>query len=184
LRRPYQEDLDVDGRVCEAIHVAHCRERSAGFDLVHNHLDWLPLAMSGLCRAPMLTTIHGIGDRRVVAACRGARSAFVSISDAHRVPYLDYLATVHHGIDVSEWPFVAEPGEGLVAVGRIHPDKATAQAIEIARRLERPLEPSPPSRQRYGWTGQWSLRPRVGGSARNAWSPTICDCTESCWTKE
>ena len=27
--------------------------------LVHNHLDRLPLAMSGLCRSTMLTTIRG-----------------------------------------------------------------------------------------------------------------------------
>jgi glycosyltransferase involved in cell wall biosynthesis len=137
--RPYNEDPDVDGRVCEAMHIAHCLERSAEFDLVHNHLDWLPLAMSELSRAPMLTTIHGIGDRRILAAYRTARSAFVSISDADRVADLDYLATVHHGIDLSQWPFVAEPRDGLVAVGRIHPDKATAQAIEIARRAGRPL---------------------------------------------
>lgn len=137
--RPYNEDPDADGRVWEAMHIAHCLGRSAEFDLVHNHLDWLPLALSGLCRAPMLTTIHGIGDRRILAAYRAAHSAFVSISDADRVADLDYLATVHHGIDVSQWPYVPVPGDGLVAVGRIHPDKATAQAIEIARRAGRPL---------------------------------------------
>jgi glycosyltransferase involved in cell wall biosynthesis len=137
--RPYNEDPDVDGRVAEALHIAHCLERSAEFDLVHNNLDWLPLAMSGLCRAPMLTTIHGFGDRRILPAYQAARSAFVSISDADRAPELTYLGTVHHGIDVSQWPYVADPGDGLVAVGRIHPDKATAQAIEIARRVGRPL---------------------------------------------
>lgn len=137
--RPYNEDADVDGRVAEALHIGHCLERSAEFDLVHNNLDWLPLAMSGLCRAPMLTTIHGFGDRRIRPAYRAARSAFVSISDADRDAELTYLGTVHHGIDVSQWPYVADPGDGLVAVGRIHPDKATAQAIEIARRAGRPL---------------------------------------------
>ena len=137
--RPYNEDPDADGRVWEALHIAHCLERSMDFDLVHNHLDWLPLAMSGLCRAPMLTTIHGIGDRRILPAYQGSRSAFVSISDADRAVELTYLATVHHGIDVAQWPFVPTPGDYLVAVGRIHPDKATAQSIEIARRAGRPL---------------------------------------------
>src|SRR4051812_12529855 len=55
----YEMDLALDGRVWEAIHVAHALTRSAEFDLVHNHLDWLPLAFSDLCAAPMLTTIHG-----------------------------------------------------------------------------------------------------------------------------
>jgi glycosyltransferase involved in cell wall biosynthesis len=137
--RPYNEDPDADGRVWEALHTAHCLERSGDFDLVHNHLDWLPLAMSGLCRAPMLTTIHGIGDGRILPAYQRSRSAFVSISDADRVAELTYLATVHHGIDVAQWPFVSTPGDYLVAVGRIHPDKATAQAIEIARPAGLPL---------------------------------------------
>jgi glycosyltransferase involved in cell wall biosynthesis len=137
--RPYQEDPAMDGRVWEALHVAHCLERSAEFDLVHNNLDWLPLAMSGLCRAPMLTTIHGFGDRRILPAYQRSRSAFVSISDADRAPELEYLATVHHGIDLSPWPVTPTAGRWLVACGRIHPDKATADSIEIARRLGRPL---------------------------------------------
>jgi glycosyltransferase involved in cell wall biosynthesis len=137
--RPYQEDPAFDGRVCEAIHTAHCLERSSDFDLIHNHLDWLPLALSKLCRAPMLTTIHGIGDPRILPAYHGAHSSFVSISDSDRIDSIPYLATVRHGIDLTQWTFEPEPGEYLVTFGRIHPDKATADAIEIARRAGRDL---------------------------------------------
>lgn len=137
--RPYQEDPSLDGRVWEAIHIGHCFERSAEFDLVHNHLDWLPLAMSGLCRSPLVTTIHGFGSPRILPAYQASRSSFVSISDADRSPALDYLATVHHGIDTSRWPYQADPGPDLVCFGRIHPDKATADSIEIARRSGRRL---------------------------------------------
>jgi glycosyltransferase involved in cell wall biosynthesis len=137
--RPYNDDPSMDGRVWEALHTAHALERSGEFDLVHNHLDWLPLAMSRLCRAKMLTTIHGFGDRRILPAYARSTSAFVSISDADRATELDYVATVHHGIDVSAWPVELTPGDSLVALGRIHPDKATADAIEIARRSGRRL---------------------------------------------
>jgi glycosyltransferase involved in cell wall biosynthesis len=136
---PYNDDPGRDGRIWEALHTAHCLERSAEFDLIHNHLDWLPLAMSRLCRTRLLTTIHGFGDRRILPAYERSTSAFVSISDADRAPGLDYVATVHHGIDASMWPVTLEPGEDLVIFGRIHPDKATADAIEIARRLGRRL---------------------------------------------
>ena len=34
----------MDGRVWEALHVSHALARSGEFDLVHNQLDWLPLA--------------------------------------------------------------------------------------------------------------------------------------------
>src|SRR4029079_10282549 len=49
----YAEDPELDGRVWEAIHVAHTLTRSGEFDLVHNQLDWLPLVFDRLCRAPM-----------------------------------------------------------------------------------------------------------------------------------
>jgi glycosyltransferase involved in cell wall biosynthesis len=136
---PYAEDPGLDGRVWEALHVAHALGRSGEFDLIHNHLDWLPLALSGLSRAPMVTTIHGFSSDRILPAYQRSGSAFVAISDSDRAPGLDYVATVHHGVDTAALPFCAAAGEGLVCFGRIHPDKGTAQAIEIARRAERAL---------------------------------------------
>jgi glycosyltransferase involved in cell wall biosynthesis len=137
--RPYEEDGTIDGRIWEALHVAHALGRSAEFDLIHNHLDWLPLAFAPLAQAPMVTTVHGFSSPRILPAYQRSGSAFVSISDADRAPGLEYVATVHHGVDVSTLPFTATAGDGLVCFGRIHPDKGTAQAIEIARRAERPL---------------------------------------------
>ena len=132
IPRPYAEDSSLDGRVWEAMHVAHALSRSAEFELVHNHLDWLPLAFAAHCRAPLLTTIHGFSDRAILPAYQSARSAYVSISDADRVPELDYAATVYHGIDLAGLPFSAAGGDDLVILGRIHPDKGTAHAITIA----------------------------------------------------
>jgi len=137
--RGYAEDPSMDGRVWEALHVAHAFSRSSDFDIVHSHLDWLPLAFSQHCEAPLVTTIHGFGDRRIMPAYRRARSAFVAISDADRVPGLDYVATVHHGIDLDALPFCADGGDDLVVLGRIHPDKGTAAAIDIARQAGRRL---------------------------------------------
>ena len=158
--RPFGEDTSLDGRVWEALHIAHCLARSGEFDLVHNHLDWLPLAMGGFCRAPLLTTVHGFSSPRILPAYQRSGSAFVSISNADRAPGLSYLATVYHGIDLSQFPAGASQfpagasqfpagasrspagagtGEELVAFGRIHTDKGTADAVEIARQAGRPL---------------------------------------------
>ncbi|MBA3529824.1 MAG: glycosyltransferase family 4 protein [Propionibacteriaceae bacterium] len=135
----YAEDPARDGRVWEAMHVSYALAKSAEFDLVHNHLDWLPLAFARHCRTALLTTIHGFSDRKILPAYQSANSAYVSISDADRVPELDYVATIHHGIDLAALPFSAGGGEDLVILGRIHPDKGTADAIEIARRAGRRL---------------------------------------------
>jgi len=136
----YAEDDALEGRVWEALHVSHALERSAEFDLMHNHLDWLPLAFSQHCRTRLVTTIHGFSDRKILPAYQASSSSFVSISDADRAAELNYVATVHHGIDLSRFAFSATGGEDLVVLGRIHPDKGTADAIEIANQAGRRLK--------------------------------------------
>jgi glycosyltransferase involved in cell wall biosynthesis len=136
----YAETPGLDGRVWEALHVAHAFERSGEFDLVHSHLDWLPLAFAAHCRAPLLTTIHGFSGAGILPAYASAESAhFVSISNADRAAALRYVATIYHGIDLETLPFSRVAGDTLVVFGRIHPDKGTAAAIEIARRADRRL---------------------------------------------
>ncbi len=140
---PYADHPEVDGRVAEALHVAHVLHRSAEFDLVHNNLDWLPLSFIEVCAAPMVTTVHGFSNRAILPAYRFAestgRSSLVSISDADRVADLRYAATIYHGIDLDLLPFSAAGGEDLVILGRISPEKGTAEAIEIARLAGRRL---------------------------------------------
>jgi glycosyltransferase involved in cell wall biosynthesis len=136
----YEEDASLDGRIWEGLHVAHVLSRSGEFDLVHNHLDWLPLAFSKFCRTQMLTTIHGFSDPKILPAYQAADSGYVSISDADRAPELNYCATVHHGIDLRLFNFSATGGDDLVILGRIHPDKGTADAIDIARWVRRRLK--------------------------------------------
>lgn len=135
----YAEDDAMDGRVWEALHVGHALSRSHGFDIVHSHLDWLPLAFAASWRAPLVTTVHGFSGPAILPAYLAAASNYVSISDSDRSPQLDYVATIHHGIDLTELDLREVPGEDLVVFGRIHPDKGTAEAIEIARRAGRRL---------------------------------------------
>jgi glycosyltransferase involved in cell wall biosynthesis len=157
----YAEDDTLDGRVYEALHVSYAFGRSAEFDLVHNHLDWLPLAFSRHCRAPLLTTIHGFSDPGILPAYQAARSGYVSISDADRVPELDYLATIHHGIDLDTVEFSPAGGEDLLILGRIHPDKGTADAIEIARRAGRRLTIAGPVQDQQYFSEQ--VQPQIDG---------------------
>lgn len=135
----YAEDPELDGRVWEALHVSAALKDSDRFDLIHNQLDWLPLAFSAHARAPMVTTIHGFSGPQILPAYARAQSAFVSISDADRSPDLDYLATVHHGIDFDDFSFQESTDGHLVALGRMHPDKGIDTAIEIAQRSGRRL---------------------------------------------
>jgi glycosyltransferase involved in cell wall biosynthesis len=135
----YAEHPEMDGRIWEALHASHALARSGEFDLVHNHMDWLPLAFAEHAKAPLLTTIHGFSAPSILPAYRASGSAFVAISDSDRAAGLDYIATIHHGVDITGLPFGTDPGDDLVVFGRIHPDKGTATAIRIAAAAGRRL---------------------------------------------
>jgi glycosyltransferase involved in cell wall biosynthesis len=139
--RPYSEDPTIDAKVWELIHVAHVFERAAEFDLIHNQADFVPLAFSRLVSTPMVTTIHGFSSERIMPVFKRYedRVAYVAISAADRHRDLTYAATIHHGIELDEFPFDPMGGEDLLFFGRIHPDKGPAEAIAAARRTGRRL---------------------------------------------
>lgn len=137
----YAEDNSVDAKVAECLHISHVMERAGEFDLIHNNFDFLPLTYSRLCKVPMLTTIHGFSSSKIIPVYKKYNSsgAYVSISDADRNPELDYLATVYNGLRLSDFTFNPSPQDYLLFFGRIHPDKGTAEAIEIARKSKKRL---------------------------------------------
>ena len=135
----YADEPGPDGRIWEALHVSHALARSREFDVLHNQMDWLPLAFDAQVDAPMVTTIHGFSGPGILPAYVRSRSSYVAISDSDRAAELDYVATIHHGVDLAALPYRASPGDDLVVFGRIHPDKGTAEAIEIARAVGRRL---------------------------------------------
>src|SRR5579859_3447276 len=141
VRRGYSEDPDADPKVCECLHIAHVFERAAEFDLIHNSFDFLPLTYSELVDTPLLTTIHGFSSSAILPVYQryNARGAYVAISDSDRHPSLDYLATIHHGIDTESFSLHPAPGGYLLFFGRIHPDKGAVEAIDAAERAGMPL---------------------------------------------
>ena len=135
--RPYSEDPSVNPKVAECLHIAEVFERSADYDLIHNHFDFLPLTYSALVETPVLTTIHGFSSPAIIPVYRkyNAQSHYVAISESDRSPELDYIATIHHGIDVARFPFSGAEGEYLLFFGRIHPEKGVHEAIQVAQRV-------------------------------------------------
>lgn len=133
---PYAEDRGIDPKVAECLHISHLMEKASRFDLIHNHFDFLPLTYSKLIRTPMLTTIHGFSSPKILDAYRKYNGScfYASISNADRSDELDYIATVYNGVDGKDFPFERNPQDYLLFFGRIHPEKGTQEAIQIARK--------------------------------------------------
>ena len=137
----WSEGEGIDAKVAECVHIADVFEHANEFDIIHNGFDFLPLTYSALVDTPVVTTIHGFSSPMIVPVYEryDASSTYVAISDSNRHPRLHYAATIHHGIDIDSFAQHSSPGEHLLFFGRIHPDKGTAEAIEVARRCDRRL---------------------------------------------
>jgi glycosyltransferase involved in cell wall biosynthesis len=134
-----------DFRALEQEHIACCYEAAlAGqFDVVHSHLHVHALAFSRLVDCPTVSTMHGAAWVRAIHPVldRHRDQPFVSLSDAERTfkPDLNYVATVHNGIRMEDFPFCVEKEDYLLFAGRLSPEKGAAEAVEIARRSGRRL---------------------------------------------
>jgi glycosyltransferase involved in cell wall biosynthesis len=134
--RPYEEDKSLDPKVWECLHIGHMMEQANKFDIIHNNYDFLPLTYSRLIGTPMLTTIHGFSSPKIIPVFKkyNDKGFYVSISNADRSSELRYMATVYNGIKTSDFTFKKLTGEYLLFFGRIHPDKGTAVAIDMAKK--------------------------------------------------
>ena len=132
--RGYEEDKTLDAKVQECMHISYLMERAGEFDIIHNHFDFLPLTWSRLIPTPMVTTIHGFSSPRIIPVYARFNDVnhYVSISYANRSPELQYAANIYNGIRTEEFSLETQPEDYLLYFGRIHPDKGTFDAIQIA----------------------------------------------------
>lgn len=141
VEQGYEELPGSDAKVLEYQHLSFVMEQAHRFDLIHNHFDFMPLAYSRLINTPIVTTIHGFSSPKIIPIYQRFNDicSYVSISNSDRSPLLKYIATVYNGIDTSQFTFQRKPEDYLLYFGRIHPDKGTWEAIQIAKQAKRQL---------------------------------------------
>jgi len=139
--KPYGEYPEMDAKVCECLHISHFMEMAGHFDILHNNYDFLPLTYTRLVNTPMVTTIHGFSSAKIIPVYKKYNSTnfYVSISNSDRSPELEYGATVYNGINPEAFSFEPYPEDYLLFFGRIHPEKGTLEAVEIAQKAGRKL---------------------------------------------
>jgi glycosyltransferase involved in cell wall biosynthesis len=118
-------------------------ERARDFDVIHSHVDWLPLPVLSRAGVPFLTTMHGRLDLPGLPQVIGAfaDAPFVSISADQRrpVPEANWIATIQHGLPKDMFRPSYEPGSYLAFLGAADGGQGPEDAIRIARAARMPL---------------------------------------------
>jgi uncharacterized repeat protein (TIGR01451 family) len=122
------------------------RARMGDIDIIHMH-GWLECIYGGMFNPdlPIVMTLHvpaknsGMDDAQnlLFNNMLSPSMHFVSISDYQKRQYhgLDNIETIHHGINVDDYPFGNTPDKQdyLFMIGRITRDKGQDRAIAIAK---------------------------------------------------
>lgn len=120
--------------------IGEVMQRADEFDIIHCHLDFYPFAFEALVRTPIVSTLHGRLDLDHLPPVfkRFPKAAVVSISYHQRLPLASvhphWVGRVYNGVAVEQFPFSDTPGDYLLFLGRIAPEKRVDWAVEIARR--------------------------------------------------
>ena len=114
------------------------------FDIIHFHTDFLHFPLSRRQPAPHVTTLHGRLDiTELIPLYEEFREVpVISISNSQRAPlaWVNWQATVYHGLPRDLYLPGGGTGNYFAFVGRISPEKRVDRAIEIARRSGIPVK--------------------------------------------
>jgi len=123
------------------VQVARALEHSRGFDIVHNHMGELAMAMARLTDTPMLSTIHNAVSEDCLCLWDSFGGSYNAISWAAKraLPDKGFVGVVYNAIDVSSFPYEERKDDYLLFIGRMSPQKGPQHAIEVAKRLGRRL---------------------------------------------
>jgi mannose-6-phosphate isomerase-like protein (cupin superfamily) len=94
-------DKSIILRALDCLHISEVFEQADDFDLIHNHLDFLPLSCSGLTATPMLSTIYEPLSSDVMPVYKkfDKKVSYVFDSNVNDFKGLSCAAAINHGIN-------------------------------------------------------------------------------------
>ena len=133
----------ADPSAASAMLLEAIARRARDFDVIHAHIDWLPLPLLSRLGVPFLTTMHGRLDLPGLpdVVRQFPEASFVSISDHQRLPLpqAKWIGTIQHGLPSEPLHPSYEKGSYLAFLGRLTADKGPEDAIRIAHATRMPL---------------------------------------------
>lgn len=116
--------------------------RNGKYDIIHNHMGLNMAALGNLSPVPMVTTNHSsIAPDFEPLAILSKDCNFISISNSQRelAPFLNYVATIYHGIDTKSFDFNQTGGDYLLFLATMSEAKGADIAIQIAKKSGKKL---------------------------------------------
>jgi glycosyltransferase involved in cell wall biosynthesis len=128
-----------DAGILNMLNVVTCLEQATHFDIIHNHTFPEGLAMAGLVRTPVLSTLHGglTDDQLVLFEHYKGWYNTISFSQKELLPPKERFAgVVYNAIDCASYPFNSgRRDDYLLFLSRMSIEKGPHVAIDVARRL-------------------------------------------------
>jgi glycosyltransferase involved in cell wall biosynthesis len=128
-------------------HTLSCIERADEFDIINDHTGPLGLLLGGLVETPVVHTAHGPLDgeagemyERIVRVVPDSKLISLSLNQRRPKPDLPWIANCPNALDFSLYPSKPHPGDYLLFLGRMSPDKGCHRAIAVANELDLPLK--------------------------------------------
>jgi glycosyltransferase involved in cell wall biosynthesis len=139
----YQHDDTIwDWRLAEFMQLGLAYEHAGELDVINSHVYCFALPFTRLVRTPTVHTFHICPTPDFVRFCRlYPEGRYVLISEFQRQFFADIkvAGVVHNGIDTAAFPFTPDPGDYIVFLGDMRPDKGPLEAIRCARAAGIPI---------------------------------------------
>lgn len=112
------------------------------FDIIHDHNGHLSLPTANIANTPVVVTMHGVintTNKKIFEMLNKPYLVSISKSQVARIPGINHIGTVYHGMNMGYYPFSGQSEGFLLFAGRISIEKGLHHAIEVAQNLNLPL---------------------------------------------
>jgi glycosyltransferase involved in cell wall biosynthesis len=128
-------------------HALACFDRAGDFDVINDHSGPLSISLGGLVTTPVLHTVHGPLDGDPGRVYEGLAQLApdvglisISLNQRRPKPELNWAGNCPNALDLQLYPCKPHPGDYLLFLGRMSPDKGAHRAIWVARETGLPLK--------------------------------------------
>jgi len=125
-------------KLSERLPVSEVFEQGDPFDILHIYLDCVPLACLRTNGTPVVVTMPRFFSPDSLSDYKhfNTQAHYVAVSEAGKSCELDYVATIHPGVDLQRFHFQAGQGKYLLFMESLTEAKGAAPCIDVARETD------------------------------------------------